>query len=113
MPTPLESLKLKLADRAVPTPLWVPLYIYSKATKECYIEYMEGFKLLIDWLGEIEYPELSSLDKKFSIPSIFRTYDLQEIAKILSKRSRIKVHYIEQHVYIAMTNQVIPRLARV
>jgi len=36
-----------------PFPLWALLTIYSKAERECYIDYMAGFKALVDYLGPV------------------------------------------------------------
>lgn len=67
-----------------PVPLSTIVAIYNKAHIHCYIEYMEGFKLLVSYLTSggkvpIAYPE----DRKFRIPALFTSYALQQIAKIL------------------------------
>lgn len=68
--------KSELADTI--TPLKTYLTIYNKAQHECYINYMEGAKILAEWLGPLE------LVKYSKIPRIHRSYETQELGKILS-----------------------------
>ena len=51
----LTNTSSKSEDKT-PTPLWVFLHLYNKASHECYISYMEGAKLLADYLAPIEIP---------------------------------------------------------
>ena len=39
-----------------PTPLWVFLYIHTKATNESYRDYLAGAKRLINYLRPLEIP---------------------------------------------------------
>jgi len=61
-------------------PLWALLTIYAKAERECYINYMAGFKALTSWLGPIDIPTKYS---SRSCPDMLITYEIQEIAVIL------------------------------
>jgi len=68
------------------SPLSLYLTIYSKATHECYINHMEGAKILKDWLGKIDlpterYPKI--LNPGFKVPRLLEGHESYELAKIL------------------------------
>lgn len=62
--------------------------IYNKASHECYINHMDGFKILVSWLtngNQIPidyqlhiYPR--QIDLSFTIPAMLNTYALQQLA---------------------------------
>lgn len=74
----LSLLKQQLEVSRKPFPLWALLALYETASRQLYVNYFSDFKLLADWLGPIEMPEVSS-----DIPKLFHTYEIQEIAKHL------------------------------
>lgn len=62
-------------------PLESLLVLYENASHaDVFPNYMEGFKLLADWLGPIEIP--SNLEI-VNIPKLRRNYELNTIADIL------------------------------
>jgi len=77
-----------------PTPLSVYLTIYNKARDisgtingDCYKNYMEGAKLLRDWLAPIDLAEVElsacrPLSAR-SIPAIVHSYEVHKIADVL------------------------------
>ena len=74
-----------------PFPLATFLTIYNKASYECYIEYMQGARLLHSWLtsdGKIPLhlpPPPASL-RAGLIPDILISYPLMELVKIIADR---------------------------
>lgn len=69
-----------------PTHINTLLELYNKAPHECYINYMEGFKLLLDWLCPLES---SFVLTKYPEVKVLRTaggYDQSEIASIIAKK---------------------------
>lgn len=68
-----------------PTHIFVLLEIYNKAYHECYIDYMEGFSLLTDWLcptsKELSIPFMRKLPKA---PRLSSGYDAVQVARILT-----------------------------
>lgn len=80
------SIKSEL--EAVPTPLWVVLCIFTKAEKECSINYMQGLKALEYWLTtEQEAIALSNLIP-IVLPKHFITYELNRVVEIISRYER-------------------------
>ena len=85
-----------------PTKLSTFLTLYSKARQECYIDYMEGAKLLHSWLTSPLNPDIiftsSYIDSKSSIPEMLVNYEILELAKILSDyksnydRDKLNIH---------------------
>ena len=72
------------------SPLSLYLAIYSKANHECYINYMEGAKLLLNWLApagtpldyQVElYPAIE--DTSYKVPRLMRGYETGEICSLL------------------------------
>lgn len=108
MTSNLEALKLSRSA----SPLSLYLTIYTKASHECYINYMEGAKVLADWLGKIElpverYPEI--LNTNFSVPRLLYGYEQQELAKILTQgRTYGKTYkHMVNAIYFVMSKEVI------
>jgi len=87
-----------------PTPVWLPLYLYCKAERECYINHMEGFKALVSWLIKDSFIcyDLEKPGEPVEIPPLFYGYTFQEVSKHLI----IPV----DNLYIEMLENVIPRL---
>lgn len=71
------STKSKAANS---TPLSAYVIIYSKASSECYVDYMEGAKLLWDWLSPIEVPEEEVDNSKMKLYNLINTYEVQKLA---------------------------------
>lgn len=74
----------------VTSPLSLFLVIYSKASHECYIDYMHGAKALLAWLTvgdmdldyqEDKYPQIN--DTSFKVPVLLRGYASNELATFL------------------------------
>lgn len=89
MISPLERIKLTNS----PSPLSLYLSLYNKAAKECYIDNMQGARLLKNWLGKIEYPiekYPQILASDFSIPHLLESYEMQQLAMILSDYKKNK-----------------------
>ena len=117
MSGPLSALDRIKANRLAvntPSPLSLFLSIYSKAEHECYINYMEGAKILAAWLGNITlpvdtYPEI--LNPNFSVPSLLYGYESQQLAAIISGDSYGK-KYIQTHnaIYFVMSREIICEL---
>ena len=61
-------------------PLKNLLQIYLQAPICCYVDYMEGFKLLTNWLSPITY---IGIDTPQKIPSPLISYETQRISVIL------------------------------
>ncbi len=72
----MEQLRLS----QTPTPLWVVLYIYTTATRECYMNYMEGLIELVSYLSPIELPTTTNVKQA---PQALCSYETQELAKHL------------------------------
>lgn len=73
---------------ATPTPLWVFVEIYSKANRECYLNYMSGAKILEEWLTTPDTPlvlseELADNSKRF--PTFLCSYEFYELNKVTSR----------------------------
>jgi hypothetical protein len=65
---------------AKPFPVWALLILYNKGkTQDLYCDYFEGFRLLHKWLGPIQLT--SHIEP---IPKLYRSYEMQELAKILN-----------------------------
>lgn len=77
-------------------PLYVLLTIYLKAERECYINYMQGFKALVSWLGPIDAGISSDFIRDY--PSILTSYEIQEIASILKLEQNQIIHTILNQV---------------
>lgn len=70
-----------------PTDISVLLELYNKAPHECYIDYMEGFKLLLDWLCPVpEQLHITFYKRKVNVPRLACGYDSYEVAKLLTLR---------------------------
>ncbi|RLE97817.1 MAG: hypothetical protein DRJ63_08595 [Thermoprotei archaeon] len=66
------------------TPLWTLLHIYNKAKHECYINNMEGAKALIAYLSPIKLFYSDEYLDSITIPPMFKTYSLQQLAKYVA-----------------------------
>jgi putative effector of murein hydrolase len=65
----------------VPTPLAIYLILYRKSRGISYQKYMEGARLLRDWLAPIELPEhIPALPRNSLLPS----YETAELATVLA-----------------------------
>lgn len=75
----------------IPFPLAKYLDLYTKAPRELYIDYFQGMRLLIDWLGK---PAVSANTKdNTTVPQCFRTYELSRLALILEVPERQIFNY--------------------
>ena len=72
------------SDDKTPTPLWVFLYICEKSDRAYYTEYMAGAKALAKYLAPIE---IHPMPQK-SPPDMLRSYETQELARIISPASK-------------------------
>jgi hypothetical protein len=70
------------SDDDTPFPFASFLLIYTKSREHCYVEYMEGAKILLDWLGTIEYPDYA-VSLAPTIPDLLRGYESDQLCKIL------------------------------
>lgn len=74
------------SDSTATTPLWYLLHLYNKAEKQCYINYMEGAEILVNWLSPIDfqwerYP--LALSPSFQVPAFLWSYSLSELCRLL------------------------------
>lgn len=70
------------SDSKEATPLWVFLHLYNKARSECYVDRMEGAKILYEWLSPLDIPEYPTV--RHAPSSFIIGYELTELAKIVS-----------------------------
>lgn len=79
----------KSADELLtPFPLDAFLALYNKAHSECYVNYMEGAKLLNAWLSPILSPPTYEVDIACKYPTI-NSYDIQRLGIILGVKQSI------------------------
>jgi len=82
----------------VRTPLPVLLELYNKSSHDCYIDYMEGFKLLLDWLcptaEQLYIPSYPSIK---NVPALFGGYETSAVATMLSTKL-LGRKYTNQHL---------------
>ena len=71
------------SDDKTATPLTAFLCIYSKAQKECFIDYMEGATLLISYLSPISLP-LNYTTSESKLPSVLISYEATQLAMLLA-----------------------------
>lgn len=90
----LEALRLR--DKSFP--LWALLTIYVKAEHECYVDYMAGFKALVNWLGPISDEPCNNLVKI----DILSNYETQQMADILN--------YFEEEILATLIYKVLPNV---
>jgi hypothetical protein len=99
----------------VRTTLATFLTIYSKASRDCQLDYNEGTVALLNWLappelpldlGEDKYPEAAN--PNFRVPPLLRGYASQELVSLLSTRETH--HKVANLVYFTMSNEVIHEL---
>lgn len=91
-----SSNKSMTSEDRTPTPLWAFIKIYEKASHTCYINYMEGAKLLAKYLAPIETPEL---DESYIVPDLLSSYETQELAKILNINQDIIIQSVIENRY--------------
>lgn len=79
-----------------PTHCNVLFEVYTKATHECYIDNMEGFKLLVNWLcptaEQLHYTHYINMP---NVPRLVNGYDATQVSKILA--SKLCVRYSEAY----------------
>lgn len=77
-----------VSNNLSPTSLSTYLAIYNKAKNEgdCYINYMEGAKILYKYLSPIEIPVIPDNLLPTYIPRLFHGYEVQQLAMILAPR---------------------------
>ena len=84
-PMDLSSLKISLGigykRNESPTPLSALFYLYETAIhSDVYCNYLEGFRLLHEWLYPIE---IAPFESGYKIPRLSISYELNEISRIL------------------------------
>ncbi|PHQ81753.1 MAG: hypothetical protein COB66_01390 [Coxiella sp. (in: Bacteria)] len=100
-----------------PTPLATFLLIYTKAEKECYIDYMEGARRLVKFLSPISIP---CYPESYRVPALLSGYSTYEVAKILlpgnpavegiqSYLTRLEV--VERAICFCMIEEVLPAIS--
>lgn len=94
----LEVASIAATDEdKTPFPLWALLVIYEKANQECYINYMEGFKLLVNWLSPIAYPNHRDSDY-YAASNILRSYESRELSRILNIPEDVLIKCVVERV---------------
>ncbi|RLB63942.1 MAG: hypothetical protein DRH08_10410, partial [Deltaproteobacteria bacterium] len=81
-----------------PTPLATFLYIYSHAQHDCFIDYMEGAKLLAVWLDKLVITKQESVQ----VPAMLRTYELVQLAKIIHPQN---TNFAEDAIYCELVKE--------
>ena len=73
--------------KASPTSLFTFLLIYSKAERECGLNYNEGTKALYNWLKPIELPvkKYPEINIRWAIPTLVHNWEMSELAGILAE----------------------------
>ena len=98
----LERFKQSHIANTTPTPLACYLYIYNHSFSECYVNYMEGAKILAKYLAPIDIPIATT-----TIPNIFVSYELVELARVLLPHTDtpryINTSQIERAIYEHLT----------
>lgn len=112
----LSSRMNDLKLRACPFPLSTFLTIYTKANHSCYINYMEGAKILYNWLtnnGKIpldyqldKHPRIE--DITFTVPRLLNGgYEGSELCKILDKKQhRGDWRRTERAIFFTMLGEI-------
>lgn len=107
------------SELKTPTKLSTILHIYSKASHECYIDYMTGLKALLYYLApegqpldlELDaYPEAAN--PNFRVPRLLTGYDASEVAHAICKtnfgtRHDDRYHTVLNAIYFVMSKDVI------
>jgi len=85
--TPLELLISQREAQDKSFPLECLLRLYLKCPNPCYVNHMEGFKLLVRWLSPITMPSPNTFA---AIPSsLFISYEINQIAIILGTHPKV------------------------
>lgn len=104
------------SESTTPSTLATYLLLYSKADRECYIEYMRGAKDLLAWLtnnGSVpldlqldKYPRME--DPNFQVPSLLGGYESGELARILVGEGAplTEVARMRNLIYLTMSSGV-------
>ena len=66
-------------------PLGSLLTLYSRSPSSLYLNHLEGFKLLVNWLGPVEKSKLQPVE----IPVYFCTYEINCLAEILGEHPSV------------------------
>lgn len=69
------------SDVVADTPLSLYLYIVTHSRRECYTNYMEGARILLDWLDPV-YTDLHDIDS-IKVPELLVSYEYEQLIKIL------------------------------
>lgn len=110
-----------------PSTLATFLLIYSRATRECYIDYMQGAEDLYSWLtcnGSVpldfqvdKFPEIEN--KNFKVPALLSGYESSKLAEVIvgswTSYSSYDSYFIElaranRAIYLTMSKEVIHEL---
>lgn len=84
------------------------LHIYVKAEHECYVDYMRGAQELYNYLSPILIPtkQYPAIDTGIELPDLLMSYELTELAKILTEyktpKDLLKVRRMERAIIIVM-----------
>lgn len=79
-------------------PLWALLVLYEKSNAtDTFINYMEGFQLLANWLGPIDSPTYATIKK---IPKLHVNWELNTIAELLNIHPSIVYQTYEDTLWI-------------
>lgn len=93
-----------ISDDTSASPLSLYLALYSKASTECYIDYMEGAKVLYNWLTCKGIIPLVIPPSSVPVPRLCLSYDMVQLAKILSRGDHTKLNPITQSIYAEVTS---------
>lgn len=100
--TPLEQLKLS----RTPFPLETFIDMYIAYRRTCYVNYMEGTKLLYKWLSPISKPPTENIP---SYSKLLGGYETQQLAIILAANTntyRDHYNYIIHRTILSCQTQI-------
>lgn len=87
-----------------PTHIFTLLEIYNKASHDCYIDYMQGFQLLVDWLCPTKKQLILGCPYKLvKVPRLAQGYDQSEISRILCIKKGVSINHPE---YLECTKEI-------
>ena len=76
------------------TPVEVVLFLYVRGPHDVlYSNYYEGFKLLVDWLGPFDTPDLEYKP----LPAWLNNWECNEIASILKTTPELIFHFFLEY----------------
>jgi hypothetical protein len=94
------SIKEEIEEETRKFPFYALLLLYDRAySKDLYINYMEGFKLLVDFLSPIEVPPMEEC-KNTMVPKLYHNYDAHEIERVVGCNSKQLFKAYEETVKI-------------